>query len=143
MSWVSRKAFEKSCKYFKSFMNFCFDGWNRTIVSNMEYILQQASFLFTMFFKPTTYLVIFILYQLNLRQLHKNLYTNVLYSAAIYSKIRRQAHCSVHYMNFSTAAWQSACVIWKWLNIWQGPKGMPDQEISVQNKDKQPKNLKK
>ena len=25
----------------------------------------------------------------------------------------------------------------------QGPKGMPDQEISVQNKDKQPKNLKK
>ena len=27
--------------------------------------------------------------------------------------------------------------------IKQGPKGMPDQEISVQNKDKQPKNLKK
>ena len=28
-------------------------------------------------------------------------------------------------------------------NTYQGQKGMPEQEISVQNKDKQPKNLKK
>ena len=31
----------------------------------------------------------------------------------------------------------------KQIGTYQGPKGMPDQEISVQNKDKQPKNLKK
>ena len=29
------------------------------------------------------------------------------------------------------------------IHLNQGPKGMPDQEISVQNKDKQPKNLRK
>ena len=39
-------------------------------------------------------------------------------------------------------SWAQTSYFWR-VSTYQGPKGMPVQEISVQNKDKQPKNLKK